>query len=76
MAGDYSGIQRSFFLRSFRKVHLLSDALTPNMEMYLKTIYEIGDEGRTPRVKAIADQLGVTMPRPAAVSPGHPQTPG
>jgi DtxR family Mn-dependent transcriptional regulator len=32
------------------------------MEMYLKTIYEIGDEGRTPRVKAIADQLGVTMP--------------
>jgi DtxR family Mn-dependent transcriptional regulator len=32
------------------------------MEMYLKTIYEIDDEGRTPRVKAIADQLGVTMP--------------
>jgi len=32
------------------------------MEMYLKTIYEIDDEGRTARVKAIADQLGVTMP--------------
>ena len=32
------------------------------MEMYLKTIYEIDGSGRTPRVKAIADQLGVTMP--------------
>ena len=36
--------------------------LTPNMEMYLKTIYEIVDEGSEPRVKAIADRLGVKMP--------------
>jgi len=36
--------------------------LTPNMEMYLKTIYEIGGDGAPPRVKAIADRLGVTMP--------------
>jgi DtxR family Mn-dependent transcriptional regulator len=36
--------------------------LTPNMEMYLKTIYEIVGEGSEPRVKAIADRLGVKMP--------------
>jgi DtxR family Mn-dependent transcriptional regulator len=36
--------------------------LTPNMEMYLKTIYEIVDGGNEPRVKAIADRLGVKMP--------------
>jgi DtxR family Mn-dependent transcriptional regulator len=36
--------------------------LTPNMEMYLKTIYEIADGGGEPRVKAIADRLGVKMP--------------
>jgi DtxR family Mn-dependent transcriptional regulator len=36
--------------------------LTPNMEMYLKTIYEIVDEGAEPRVKAIAERLGVKMP--------------
>jgi DtxR family transcriptional regulator, Mn-dependent transcriptional regulator len=36
--------------------------LTPNMEMYLKTIYEIVDEGNAPRVKAIAERLGVKMP--------------
>lgn len=36
--------------------------LTPNMEMYLKTIYEIVDEGNDPRVKAIAERLGVKMP--------------
>lgn len=36
--------------------------LTPNMEMYLKTIYEIVDEGSDPRVKLIADRLGVKMP--------------
>ena len=36
--------------------------LTPNMEMYLKTIYEIVDEGSDPRVKTIADRLGVKMP--------------
>lgn len=40
----------------------MGEALTPNMEMYLKTIYEIEGSGRSPRVKAIADQLGVTMP--------------
>jgi DtxR family Mn-dependent transcriptional regulator len=32
------------------------------MEMYLKTIYEIVDEGSEPRVKLIADRLGVKMP--------------
>lgn len=37
-------------------------ALTPNMEMYLKTIYEIASEGDQPRVKLIAKRLGVTMP--------------
>jgi len=37
-------------------------ALTPNMEMYLKTIYEIDDCGDRARVKAIAGRLGVTMP--------------
>ena len=36
--------------------------LTPNMEMYLKTIFEIVDEGSDPRVKTIADRLGVKMP--------------
>ena len=36
--------------------------LTPNMEMYLKTIFEIVGEGSEPRVKAIADRLGVKMP--------------
>jgi DtxR family transcriptional regulator, Mn-dependent transcriptional regulator len=36
--------------------------LTPNMEMYLKTIYEIVNEGSEPRVKTIADRLGVKMP--------------
>ena len=37
-------------------------ALTPNMEMYLKTILEITGDGGQPRVKAIAERLGVTMP--------------
>ncbi|HET6349812.1 MAG TPA: metal-dependent transcriptional regulator [Candidatus Krumholzibacteria bacterium] len=36
--------------------------LTPNQEMYLKTIYEIVDEGSEPRVKSIAERLGVRMP--------------
>ncbi len=36
--------------------------LTPNMEMYLKTIFEIIDSGDPPRIKVIADRLGVTMP--------------
>lgn len=37
-------------------------SLTPNMEMYLKTIYEIDENGSRARVKAIAERLGVTMP--------------
>jgi DtxR family Mn-dependent transcriptional regulator len=37
-------------------------SLTPNMEMYLKTIYEIASDGGEPRVKLIAKRLGVTMP--------------
>jgi DtxR family Mn-dependent transcriptional regulator len=32
------------------------------MEMYLKTIFEIVDEGSEPRVKTIAGRLGVKMP--------------
>jgi DtxR family Mn-dependent transcriptional regulator len=36
--------------------------LTANMEMYLKTIFEIGGDGGQPRVKTIAQRLGVTMP--------------
>lgn len=36
--------------------------LTPNMEMYLKTILEIDYAGDAPRIKAIAGRLGVTMP--------------
>jgi DtxR family Mn-dependent transcriptional regulator len=39
-----------------------SKPLTPNMEMYLKTIYQIVDEGGQPRVKTIADRLRVKMP--------------
>jgi DNA-binding MarR family transcriptional regulator len=40
----------------------MAKPLTPNMEMYLKTIYQIVDEGSDPRVKLIADRLGVKMP--------------
>ncbi len=40
----------------------MPEELTPNMEMYLKTIFEIIDEGKQPRVKMIAERLGVTMP--------------
>ena len=40
----------------------MAEHLTPNMEMYLKTIYEIDDRGDAARVKGIADRLGVTMP--------------
>jgi DtxR family Mn-dependent transcriptional regulator len=36
--------------------------LSPNMEMYLKTILRLGRDGQTVRVKAIADALGITMP--------------
>jgi DtxR family Mn-dependent transcriptional regulator len=32
------------------------------MEMYLKTIFEIAGDGGQPRVKLIAQRLGVTMP--------------
>lgn len=32
------------------------------MEMYLKTIFEITSDGGQPRVKLIAQRLGVTMP--------------
>ena len=40
----------------------MSKSLTPNMEMYLKTIFEIDNAGDRARVKAIAERLGVTMP--------------
>jgi len=40
----------------------MTKPLTPNMEMYLKTIYQIVDEGSQPRVKTIADRLRVKMP--------------
>jgi DtxR family Mn-dependent transcriptional regulator len=40
----------------------VAQTLSPNMEMYLKTILEIAEEGQQPRVKSIAQRLGVTMP--------------
>jgi DtxR family Mn-dependent transcriptional regulator len=40
----------------------MTEHITPNMEMYLKTILEIASDGEAPRVKAIAQRLGVTMP--------------
>jgi len=40
----------------------MNKALTPNMEMYLKTILEIDGDGSEARVKGIADKLGVKMP--------------
>lgn len=40
----------------------VTKGLTPNMEMYLKTIFEIDGAGQQARVKVIADRLGVTMP--------------
>lgn len=40
----------------------MGTTLSPNMEMYLKTILEIVEDGEQPRVKTIADRLGVTMP--------------
>ncbi len=36
--------------------------LSPNMEMYLKTILRLGHGGSPVRVKSIAESLGVTMP--------------
>lgn len=39
-----------------------NNRLSPNMEMYLKTILRLEHDNPTVRVKAIADSLGVTMP--------------
>jgi DtxR family Mn-dependent transcriptional regulator len=39
-----------------------NNKLSPNMEMYLKTILRLEQGESTVRVKAIADTLGVTMP--------------
>jgi DtxR family Mn-dependent transcriptional regulator len=39
-----------------------NNKLSPNMEMYLKTILRLEQGESTVRVKAIADSLGVTMP--------------
>jgi DtxR family Mn-dependent transcriptional regulator len=39
-----------------------NDKLSPNMEMYLKTILRLEQTESAVRVKAIADTLGVTMP--------------
>ncbi|MBD3299424.1 MAG: GntR family transcriptional regulator, partial [candidate division Zixibacteria bacterium] len=36
--------------------------LSPNMEMYLKTVLRLGEGGDQVRVKAISEALGVTMP--------------
>ena len=36
--------------------------LSPNMQMYLKTILQLEHEGQSLRVKTIARALGVTMP--------------
>lgn len=40
----------------------MNDKLSPNMEMYLKTILRLEKDSSSVRVKAIADSLGVTMP--------------
>jgi DtxR family Mn-dependent transcriptional regulator len=39
-----------------------SEKLSPSMEMYLKTVLRLEQDGSPVRVKAIADSLGVTMP--------------
>jgi DtxR family Mn-dependent transcriptional regulator len=39
-----------------------NNKLSPNMEMYLKTILRLEQDNPSVRVKAIADSLGVTMP--------------
>lgn len=36
--------------------------LSPNMEMYLKTILRLGADGQPVRVKAMAESMGITMP--------------
>lgn len=40
----------------------MTKSLSPNMEMYLKTILRLGRSDEPVRVKAIAEALGVTMP--------------
>jgi DtxR family Mn-dependent transcriptional regulator len=40
----------------------MTKKLSPNMEMYLKTILRLGRDSESVRVKAIAESLGVTMP--------------
>jgi DtxR family Mn-dependent transcriptional regulator len=40
----------------------MSEKLSPNMEMYLKTILQLERDDAPVRVKSIADSLGVTMP--------------
>ena len=40
----------------------MSEKLSPNMEMYLKTILRLGEDNDSVRVKAIAESLGITMP--------------
>ena len=40
----------------------MNQKLSPNMEMYLKTILRLEKDSSSVRVKAIADSLGVTMP--------------
>lgn len=40
----------------------MAKKLSPNMEMYLKTIFRLGHDNQPVRVKAIAESLGITMP--------------
>jgi DtxR family Mn-dependent transcriptional regulator len=40
----------------------MNEKLSPNMEMYLKTILRLERDDAPVRVKSIADSLGVTMP--------------
>jgi len=40
----------------------MNKELSPNMEMYLKTILQLGAGNNPVRVKAIAESMGVTMP--------------
>lgn len=40
----------------------MGQSLSPNMEMYLKTILRLGVDGQPVRVKAIAESLAITMP--------------
>ena len=40
----------------------MSKRLSSNMEMYLKTVLRLGEDGTSVRVKAIAEALDVTMP--------------